>query len=258
MQQEKILLFGGTAETYSLCEQLLKLGYHVTLSTISDDSHLLPENQPITRKIGRMDQSEITSYLCATNFKAVICAVHPYAKQARENIIAACRDSFTLLYIYLRNNSSLKEYAQRVEILPAPDHQQAAAIANSLPGNILLTTGSNNLKPYMQQITDSKNRLYARALNCPSSEQALHAAGIIPEHMILARGPFSTADNLELIRRFSIRVLITKDGGSEGGTPAKLEAAAQTSCKVILIGRPAPPKDYYTDIASLIKKIKNS
>ena len=255
MNKEKILLFAGIAESTEISQKIIKLGYDITLSTVSDDEKLIHSDLNLTRKIGRMNQDEISTYLNNNDFKTVICAVHPYAADARSNIISACKNTGTTLYIYLRANSKLSEFPDRLEIYYASEHTEAAKLANKFTGNILLTTGSRNLSPYMGIINNSKNRIYVRALNFTESEKALKQVGIDSEHSILARGPFSITENINTINKYNISILITKDGGINGGTPEKLTAAAQTSCKVIMISRPQVTETYFTNIDELLKQL---
>ncbi len=255
MTKEKILLFAGTAETSEISRHLLEHGYTVTVSTVSTDSLLLDTRLPLTRITGAMNRDEIHAYLLREKFSAVVCAVHPYAATARDNIITACSTAGTPLYIYIRKVSELPDTTGST-LLYASSHEQAANIAADIPGNILLTTGSRNLMPYMQQIPGAASRIYARVLNCKESETALNNAGIRPENAILARGPFSVTTNIQLINRHQIRIVITKDGGKQGGTPEKITAAAQTGCTLILITRPELHQSFYTDTKALISDLQ--
>lgn len=61
-----------------------------------------------------------------------------------------------------------------------------------------------------------------------------------PTKNILAlQGPFSYALNRALLEQFSIRFLVTKDGGAAGGFAEKAQAAADTGVQLIVIRRPA-------------------
>ena len=51
--------------------------------------------------------------------------------------------------------------------------------------------------------------------------------------------PFSYALNRALLEQFSIRFLVTKDGGAAGGFAEKAQAAADTGVQLIVIRRPA-------------------
>ena len=59
--------------------------------------------------------------------------------------------------------------------------------------------------------------------------------------MLLDRGPYDLAGELELIDRHGLDLLVTKDSGGEL-TAAKLEAARLRGLPVIVIRRPPRPE----------------
>ena len=59
--------------------------------------------------------------------------------------------------------------------------------------------------------------------------------------------------NLETLRRYAIRSMVTKDGGTAGGFPEKLEAARLCGVQVILVRR---PHDAGLDPAQLLKRLE--
>ena len=65
--------------------------------------------------------------------------------------------------------------------------------------------------------------------------------GIVDPHknILALQGPFSYALNRALLEQFSIRFLVTKDGGAAGGFAEKAQAAADTGVQLIVIRRPA-------------------
>ncbi len=52
------------------------------------------------------------------------------------------------------------------------------------------------------------------------------------------QGPFSREMNAAQLREYDCRLLVTKDGGKEGGFEEKLAAAAQTGARAAVIRRP--------------------
>jgi precorrin-6A/cobalt-precorrin-6A reductase len=75
-----------------------------------------------------------------------------------------------------------------------------------------------------------------RAIDRPAEVDAL-----LDHKLILARGPFSTPDELELMKREGIETLVTKNSGG-GATYAKIEAARTLGIAVIIVRRPPAPK----------------
>ena len=70
--------------------------------------------------------------------------------------------------------------------------------------------------------------------------------------MLLDRGPYDLAGELELIDRHGLDLLVTKDSGGEL-TAAKLEAARLRGIPVIVIRRPTRPETAtVTDVAGAL------
>jgi precorrin-6x reductase len=121
----------------------------------------------------------------------------------------------------------------------AADHEEAARLACAGGRAVLLTTGSRNLRPYAEEAKRTGTPLIVRVLPHSDSLAACEAAGIPGEMIIAAKGPFSVEENIDAIRKFGIRVLVTKDSGEAGGMPAKIAAARREKCLLIVVRRPA-------------------
>ena len=101
---------------------------------------------------------------------------------------------------------------------------------------MLLTTGSHTLGAFAAAADPS--RLYARVLPTAEALSLCAAAGIPASHVIAMQGPFSRALNAALYDQLGIAVLVTKDGGREGGVEEKVLPALERGIGVILIERP--------------------
>ena len=81
-----------------------------------------------------------------------------------------------------------------------------------------------------------QHRYVVRAIDRPAQIDSL------PDHtLILARGPFSFADELALLKRERIEALVTKNSGGRA-TYAKIEAARMLGVCVVIVRRPDPPE----------------
>jgi precorrin-6A/cobalt-precorrin-6A reductase len=58
---------------------------------------------------------------------------------------------------------------------------------------------------------------------------------------MFSRGPFSTGDDIALMRDHNIKLLVSKNAGGRG-TYSKIEAARHLGIPVVMIDRPAIPK----------------
>ena len=108
---------------------------------------------------------------------------------------------------------------------------------SSLPGNILLPTGSKELHAYAVR-EEIRKRLFVRVLPGVESIEICHREQIPGKQIIAMQGPFGTELNEALIRQYDIGVLVTKESGQAGGFPEKIRAAEHTKIPVVMIKNP--------------------
>ena len=237
----KIVIFGGTTEGRELSGLLANRGAEIVVSVATDYGR---EEQGIqdgvTVVAGRRGRAEMSELL----YGAALCvdATHPYAVEASRNIRDACRDTRTPYRRLSREASAVDANAVTV-----PDAAGAAAYLETTAGNVLLTTGAKELRPY--SVLDP-SRLYARILPTHEGLSACEAAGIPRRNVVAMRGPFSRELNEALIRQYRIAYLVTKDGGSVGGFPEKADAARNTGAVLVVIRRPADCGGNFAEIAA--------
>ncbi len=247
-----ILLLGGTSDSAPLAERLAQQGYQILVSTATEAELNVGQHPAIQRRSGILDKAGMIALIQENSIQAIVDATHPYAAIVRATA-SEIAQQLALPYFSFVRPTSVSTSEKGIHF--APDHQAAAQLAITYQRPILLTIGVKNLAPYVAASADLIP-LIARVLPSDASNQACRAVGLPDENIILARGPFSVSQNCELIRRFKIGVLVTKDGGAAGGVPEKLEAAQITGCKVVLVQRPILPQqtDFY-DINQLVESL---
>jgi precorrin-6A/cobalt-precorrin-6A reductase len=250
-----ILLLGGTAETGPLAAALADTGLEVVVSTATDVPLELAPHERITRRIGALDDRSLEAFARDRGVQAIVDATHPYAVSAHST---ARKVAEILNLPYLRwRRPEVIEPAE--DILFVSDHEEAAALAASFGTPILLTTGSTNLLPYVQESAKAGISLSVRVLDHPQSVKAALGAGVAKSNIITGRGPFSVQENLAAIKDFNIGVLVTKDSGEAGGVPAKLEAARTAGCRVVVIRRPDElVEKYYNEVPELVSALRSA
>jgi precorrin-6A/cobalt-precorrin-6A reductase len=63
-------------------------------------------------------------------------------------------------------------------------------------------------------------------------------------------------ENLAVLRRYKIGVMVTKDSGAAGGVPAKIEAARLHGCRVVVVQRPkGPDGQTFSDVSELVAEV---
>ena len=273
-----ILLIGGTSETVLLASGLAEAGYEVLVSTATDFRLNVGDHHRISRRAGRLDEEGLVAIGKEKGIRAIVDAAHPYAVAVHAAVQVAARRLGIPCLVFRRPMALTPENVPRPDIIPtdgatsaltgsltaspaesptgvnagntetsgnparfAADHAEAAemAFAEGRPG--FLTTGARNLAPYAEAARRTGVPLAVRVLDSPESLAACQAAGIPEDRIIAGRGPFSLEENLVAIRRFDIGVIVTKESGRAGGIDAKLSAAQQADCRVIVLRRPDTP-----------------
>ncbi|MBI4962784.1 MAG: precorrin-6A reductase [Desulfomonile tiedjei] len=250
-----ILLLGGTAETAPLAAALADAGFEVLVSTVTDLPLELGHHGKVTRRIGPLDEQAMLLLARDRGVRAIVDATHPYAEAAHANArkVAATLDLPCLRW---RRPEVIEPAA---DLHFAANHEEAATLACSLGGSILLTTGSTHLRPYVKACSRTGSALFVRVLDHPESVKAALTAGIPEANIVRGRGPFSVEENLAVITNFKIGVLVTKDSGEAGGVPAKLEAARIAGCRVVVIRRPDESCEHcYEELSEMVRAVRSA
>lgn len=230
---DKVIVFAGTTEGYEISRFLAAHEISV-LSCVATEygKKSLTENAYLNVRAGRLNQEEMEVLLKAEKPSLVLDATHPYAADVTGNIHAACEKTGISYQRVLRSESAHEEQAVYVESVEA-----AAEFLNGTRGNVLVTTGSKELKKFMA-VKDYGERIFARVLSLPSVMAECSACGFEGKHLIGMQGPFSTEMNAAMLKQFDCRYLVTKDSGKAGGFQEKLEAAHLCGATPVIIGRP--------------------
>ncbi len=146
------------------------------------------------------------------------------------NAIAACRATGTPLVVFTRPPWTPEPGDRWLQVATVGD---AALALGAEPRTVFLTQGRLQLAPFARA---PQHRYIVRAIDRPAEIDALPNC-----KLILARGPFSLADELALMRDESVHALVTKNSGG-GATYPKIEAARALGIEVVILRRPPPPE----------------
>lgn len=228
----KILIFAGTLEGRKLAEFLARQGVSVYVSVATRyGESLLPEDRHITPLSGRMDLTQMETFLNQEHIGLVVDATHPYAQEVTKNIRQACEDTGTE---YLRLQRGTKQDAS---LLCLESVEAAAEYLCHTSGNVLLTTGSKELGKYTV-IPNYRDRLYARVLSLADVAVSCKELGFEGKNLICMQGPFSEELDYAMLKQIDAKYLVTKETGKAGGFAEKCSAAARLGVQVIVVGKP--------------------
>ena len=217
----RLLVLGGTAEARELATALDGAGVAVTTSLAGR-----------TRAPGALAGSVrfggfggVDGLAAALDgFDAVVDATHPFAAAMSANAEAACAAAGLPLLRLLRPGFAATPEDRWTWVASLGD---AAAATDALGTRALITTGRQELGPF------AGLRAWALLRSIEPPEPPLPAR----HEVLLERGPFTLASERQLLERWAIDVVVTKDSG---GSTATLDAARERGIPVVVVARPAP------------------
>lgn len=224
----RILLLGGTTEASQLAAALAARGAEAVFSYAGRTE--APRAQPIPTRLGGFGGvSGLCDYIRADGITHVIDATHPFAAQMSRNAVAACGATGTPLCAFERPPWAAGPDDDWRHV---PDIEAAVAALPAAPTRIFLAIGRQHLKAFAAR--DAHDYL-VRVVDAPTGALPLTKARVI-----VARGPFSFAQDRALLEQHRIGLVVAKNAGGTGAR-AKIDAARALGLPVIMIDRPAIP-----------------
>jgi len=219
-------VLGGTADARTLAARLAGHAHARVVSSLAGRTRapVLPVGE--TRVGGFGGVPGLAHWLRAHAATVVVDATHPFAARISANAVAACAEVGVPLLRLQRPGWSAGPGDVWHRVDSAHD---AARLLPDLARRVFLTTGRLETAPYAH-LDDLWFVL--RSIDPPTD--ALPRAC----EVLLARGPFTVEDEIALLQRHRVDVVVSKDSGGPL-TEAKLVAARALALPVVLIERPA-------------------
>ena len=224
----KIAVIAGTGDATELIQKISE-NHEITAFAATDYGKEILKNSDCQVHTGRRNEQEFCSALAGLD--CLIDASHPFAEEVTRTVKKAC-EKLNIRYFRLLRPELQYDYAA---VQTVASKEEACLLLSEMSGNILLTTGVQTLHFYETHVRDFPVRGWVRVLDTADSRRIAETS---EAHVIYAVPPFSAQDTLHLIQKYQISVLVSKDSGSRGGLPAKINAARKAGIPVILLKRP--------------------
>jgi len=170
----------------------------------------------------------LRKWLADNAIDAVVDATHPFAGTISSHAADAVRAGGVPI-VHLRRPGWSEQPGDRWSRVP---DLAAAARAVAEFDRVFLTIGRQGVAAFAE--LDAPWFLI-RAIDPPTGP-------VPPQHLLLlARGPFTVAQEIDLLRGHRISVMVTKDSGGDL-TAAKLTAARTCGIPVVVVDRPPVPE----------------
>lgn len=224
----RILLLGGTTEASLMARALAGAGMDAVFSYAGRTAD--PVAQPLPQRVGGFGGVEgLVGYLRAEGISHVIDATHPFAAGMSANAVAACAAVGCGL-IALERRPWVAGLQDRWSHVP-----EIAAAVGALPAvaaRVFLAIGRQHVDLFAEA---PQHHYLLRLVDAPQGALPLPQTEIV-----LARGPFRVEDDVALMQRHGVQIVVAKNSGGSGAR-AKIDAAAQLGLPVVMIDRPALP-----------------
>jgi precorrin-6A/cobalt-precorrin-6A reductase len=228
-----VLLLGGTAESRCLAGELCAWPQLRVVTSLAGRVRdpLLPAGE--VRIGGFGGRSGLVDWLRTQQVRAVIDATHPFAEVITASAVAATAQLGLPLLVLRRPGWQAG---------PGDDWHWADSLpdaARVLPGlgrRVFLTVGRAGATAFAEL---DRMWFLLRVID-PAGADAGGVRFTARHAVVSGRGPFTVDGELELLRRYRIDVLVTKDSGGALTAP-KLAAARRLGLPVLLVRRPPLP-----------------
>jgi len=227
-KETNVLLLGGTTEASRMANSLAASGISGIFCYAGRTAAPLP--QPLPTRIGGFGGVPgLAAYMRDQKISHVIDATHPFAVQMSHNAVAACVKTRIPLLALERPPWRPQPGDDWVLV---PNEAAALAALPSAPARVFLALGQS-----VAAFAARPEHFYLlRLVDPPAAPPPLPNMEIV-----VARGPFTEAGDLQLLREHRIDLVVAKNAGGEGAR-AKLDAARTLGLRVVMIERPMPPR----------------
>ncbi len=265
MTKRKIAIFAGTYEGHELAVFLEKylqrengMWAQVWVFVATEyGAQVLEGLSQVQIVCGRKTPEEIADFLSKHQVELVIDATHPFAREISANLREVCQKHGIWLERLRRDMAIPEEERQqgiaKGTLVEVDNMSQAIDWLENRPGAIFATTGSKEAGCYTR-LCQFEERVVLRVLPGKEIREELLQLGFSEERLIQQEGPFSEAENAEMMGRWNIRYLVTKDSGAHSGVLEKYRAAQQLGVTTVLLRRTPEQGKSFMEVRELLQQ----
>jgi precorrin-6A/cobalt-precorrin-6A reductase len=236
-----IAVFAGTSEGKAVVEHLSKNNEVKVFVSTSQGAELLKNMnlKNINIEVGSKDESELMECLNNDNVEAIVDATHPYAIEISKNLLSISK-ILKKKYVRFERQREKLEGVARFET-----YEKLVDNLNYVDGNVLITSGSNNLDAFCK--INDMSRLFVRVMPSSKIIRKCENLGFDMNQIIAVMGPHSLESNMWIMKEKNIKHMVTKESGKNGGVDEKIEAANLLGINIYTIEL---PKLQYINVCS--------
>lgn len=231
-----ILIYGGTSDSVDILKEVHHLGAFGYCATTQAGIDLVRSFTQVKTFLGKQSAEDMRDLWQSEAVTLIIDATHPFAQAVTSEIL----DVATALDL------PLIRYRRPIVEIPKStvfySHEAVIDYLKAKSGNVLLTTGSNHAKMYVDAL--GAKRVIARVLPVVESIKKLDEAGVIPMYRIGQYGPFSQFENEMHLEFAGAKSMVSKNSGKKGMVAEKQLACEKMGAELLLIEPPVEDGDH--------------
>jgi len=228
LSMTRALILGGTSDANRLATAVAAEGFDAIYSYAGRTQVRL--NQPLPTRTGGFGGADgLADYITSEKITHVIDATHPFATEIRRNAVAAYAATSTPLIARARAPWTKMQGDRWIEV---PDIPTAVAALPIERARVFLGIGRQHVATFAAK---PQHAYTLRFIDAPNGALQLPGSDVI-----VSRGPFTLADELEMMRRRGIEWVVARNSGGTGAR-AKIDAARELGLPVVMITRPELP-----------------
>jgi precorrin-6A/cobalt-precorrin-6A reductase len=240
--KKRLLILGGTGDAAELAARASQIADIEVISSLAGRT-----KQPLTPKTGTVriggfgGAAGLAEFLRCSPIDFLIDATHPFAAQISANAAVAAVECNVPHLMMVRPAWEAVEGDRWIEVA---NHSEAAKALSGKFRRVFLTIGRQELAEFagLKGVWCLMRAIDPPAPNTP-----------IPHgELLLSRGPFSLADERQLLLEYRIDTIVSKNSGG-AATYAKIIAARELGIPVVMVQRaPMPDLERVADVEGAI------
>jgi len=224
----RALILGGTSDANRLADAIMRAGIDAIYSYAGRTQSPVAQSLPI-RSGGFGGVTGLIEFIKSEQITHVIDATHPFAAEMSRHAVAACAASKLPLIALERAPWTRITDDRWIEV------GDVNAAVDALPerrARVFLAIGRQHLAAFAAK----PQHAYTLRFVDPHD-------GTLPldAEVIVSRGPFTLAGDLDLMRSRNIEWIVARNSGGAGAR-AKIDAARALGLPVVMIARPELPE----------------
>jgi precorrin-6A/cobalt-precorrin-6A reductase len=225
----RVLILGGTGDAANLAAKLALMPSVFVISSLAGRTSQPLSVQGTVRSGGFGGVSGLVAYLKAEQIDALIDATHPFAQQISWHAAQAAQETGMP---YLRLARPAWQKTQEDNWIEVETVEAAVCAIPTSAQRVFLTIGRQQLAPFAVL---SQVWFLMRSIDPPNAKLQIPRG-----QLLLDRGPFSLAQERQLLHTYQIDVVVSKNSGGDATYP-KITAAQELQIPVVMVQRPTMP-----------------